>query len=86
MKEKTINFNNNQSECIKDYQKIGVTVYQNICNGERTEVPWGIGGWLILVLLTSIFIGIAIGIIKYYKDEKEWEKYQAEHLKDMFRL
>lgn len=48
MKSKDINFN--YSECYKNYDKLGTTVYQNICSGEKTQVPWGIGGWVFLFL------------------------------------
>ena len=56
MKSKDINFN--YSECYKKYEKLGSTTYQNICNGEKSQVPWGIEGWgvFLLILLGIIFL------------------------------
>ena len=61
MKNENINFN--KSECIKEYDKLGTTIYQNVCTGEKTKLPWGIGGWtlfifVILVCLLIITMGI----------------------------
>ena len=62
--EENINFN--YKECIKSYEKLGETVYQNICNGETQIVPWGIGGFglaiggilviIILIILVKVLI------------------------------
>lgn len=62
--EKSINFNKN--ECVQSYDKLGTTVYKNVCDNKQIEVPWGIGGWfifttiilLILILLTFIVVFI----------------------------
>lgn len=64
MKEE-MNFNYN--ECIKSYDKLGETIYVNICNNEKTNVPWGFTGWGTIVLIGTIilcFLIMGIYIIK----------------------
>lgn len=56
MNNENINFNYN--ECIKSYDKFGETIYQNICNGEKTSVPWGFSGYAILFVIILVFIGL----------------------------
>lgn len=70
MEEKDINFKYN--ECIKSYDKWGETVYQNICTGQKTTMPWGVSGYGIAIFLFTIlavFIAFLVLIIKYIKDE-----------------
>ena len=55
MNNENINFNYN--ECVKSYDKFGETIYQNICNGEKTSVPWGFSGYAILFVIILIFTG-----------------------------
>lgn len=56
-------------ECLKSISSFGETVYQNICDGTTTTVPWGfmdyIGfgvGVLLVFIFTSFFsmLGIAM--------------------------
>lgn len=63
--ENDIDFN--YSECIKSYDKLGETVYQNICNGKTNTVPWGVSGYGIAMFLLVVFIllvSFAISVIK----------------------
>jgi hypothetical protein len=70
MEEKDINFKYN--ECIKSYDKWGETVYQNICTGQKTTMPWGVSGYGIAIFLftiLAILIASLVLIIKFIKDE-----------------
>ena len=67
--ENDMNFN--YSECIKSYDKLGETIYQNICNNEKTSVPWGVSGYsiaIIVILLGLLLVTFIIMIIKDYFD------------------
>lgn len=70
MKEEN-NINFNKSECIKEYDKLGTTIYKNICNGEKTEVPWGFSVWFMGIGFTLFILAI---IICFYRLIKEMLK------------
>ena len=62
--------NQNQiADCLKPISNIGHTIYQNVCNGTSTQVPWGVGDWFLALLIIVIigFLGkIAIAIKNDY--------------------
>lgn len=58
MNENTINLNS--AECIKEVRNIGNTVYQNICDGTSSVVPWGSADWINGMI---IILFLAMGII-----------------------
>lgn len=66
--ETNINANINNAECIKSTNKIGETVYQNICNGQLNTVPWGAADWAIIVLFGGMLLTIIIGFIRMIFD------------------
>jgi len=49
--------NLNQAECLKPINNFGNTVYQNVCDGTFTQVPWGSGDWLVILLLVCLIVG-----------------------------
>lgn len=70
MEKENINFNYN--ECIKSYDKFGETIYQNICNGEKTSVPWGFSGYGLGIFFILIGILIISFIVVLVRDLFEW--------------
>lgn len=52
--------NLNQAECLKPINNFGNTVYQNVCNGTYTQVPWGSGDWLTALLIVGIVLVVII--------------------------
>lgn len=63
MENKDLNFN--YSECIKQYDKWGETTYVNICNGDKDTIPWGLGGYgiIILVIIACVCLISLIGLL-----------------------
>lgn len=61
MEKKEIDFS--YTECYKQYDKLGETIYQNICNGEKTTVPWGLGGWTLSIFLLLLILSLIFAII-----------------------
>lgn len=52
--------------CLKEINNIGSTTYQNICTGQSTVVPWGVGNWIgsiIQLLLGVLFFSIIVVLI-----------------------
>lgn len=50
-------------DCVQSINNIGSTIYQNICNGELSVVPWGSGDWIgisLVALLTLTLFGLLI--------------------------
>ena len=41
-------------ECLKAIHNVGSTVYQDICHGTLTSVPWGGIDWLVFVGLSLL--------------------------------
>ena len=68
--EKDINFNYN--ECVKSYDKLGETVYQNICNGKTQTVPWGVSGYGLAIGGILIFVILVIFVVAFIKDLLSW--------------
>lgn len=58
--ENQIVFNINESQCVKEYEIVGQTVYQNICTGQQTSVPWGLSGWLCFGFLIGLILTLII--------------------------
>lgn len=60
MEEKDLNFN--YSECVKSYSSWGTTHYVNICNGAKSDVPWGVDGYFLMVcgIVFIIFVIILL--------------------------
>ena len=56
MKESNVNFNKN--DCIQSYEKIGKTVYVNVCTNEKVNIPWGIDFYFIAIFLICIILGL----------------------------
>lgn len=57
-------------QCLKDISYFGETVYQNICDGTSTTVPWGsidyvMFGIVILMVLIFTTIFSMMGISMY---------------------
>lgn len=44
-----------QQLCLQEINNIGSTTYQNVCNGQLTTVPWGVGDWLVGSALFFVF-------------------------------
>ncbi|MBU1092580.1 hypothetical protein KJ836_02845 [Patescibacteria group bacterium] len=55
--------NLNQAECLKPINNFGNTVYQNVCDGTVTQVPWGSGDWLVVLFFVAIVVS-AIYVVK----------------------
>lgn len=64
--ENDMNFN--YSECIKSYDKLGQTVYQNICNGKTNVIPWGVSGYGIAMFFIVVFILLIAFVISVIKE------------------
>ena len=54
----------NVADCLKSIGNIGNTVYQNVCNGTYSTVPWGTGDWLGFGLFAFVLCGIIFLIYK----------------------
>lgn len=52
------------SECLKPIENVGGTVYQNVCDGTSTFVPWGFMVWLGVIAITIVFIIVVVAVIK----------------------
>ena len=63
-----MNFNVNSAECIKEYQKLGETVYRNICTGQEMTIPWGIDGWFVGSIVVCLIVLLVIFITMMFKD------------------
>lgn len=61
----TINLNNNQADCIKSQSLITGTRYNNICNGQKTFIPYG--SLELLVLGLCVFI-IGVFMLALYNE------------------
>ena len=61
MKESNVNFNKN--DCIQSYEKIGKTVYVNVCTNEKVNIPWGIDFYFIAIFLICIILGLIYVLI-----------------------
>lgn len=70
MKENNLNFN--KSECIQSYNKIGKTIYVNVCTNEKTSVPWGIETYFIGIFLISLILGMLYFFHSLLKDFKKY--------------
>ncbi len=55
---------NNQSICIQKQNMITGTNFMNICNGEKTFVPYGNGDWLMVGLTILIVVIFGWGVKK----------------------
>lgn len=62
MNDKEMYFN--YSECIKEKNNIGETIYHNICTNETHKISWGSDTWIGVVMLFIIFVLIIIALIK----------------------
>lgn len=49
-------------ECVKSINQIGQTIYQNICDGSVTAVPWGNLDYLGMIAISLFFIGVFVFI------------------------
>lgn len=51
------------SECYKEVANIGYSVWQNVCNGTSSVVPWGAATWItvsvafILLAIPAVLVG-----------------------------
>lgn len=53
--------NANMAECIRSATHIGFNRHHNICNGTIYDVPWGMGDWIMVLLLGgSLLAAIAL--------------------------
>ena len=52
------------TRCVQTIQQIDYTEYHNICSGAIIKVPWGVVGWVIVILLTLLITYIIITIIR----------------------
>ena len=66
MENKEMNFN--YSECIKEQNNIGETIYHNICNNETNKITWGSDTWVGIIMVFIIFILVIIALIKFILD------------------
>lgn len=66
MEENSMNFN--FSECVKSYDKVGKTVYVNICNNREQTIPWGVGGWFLACFLIFLILTLLGAIIIFIRD------------------
>lgn len=53
----------NYSECIKNQNNIGETIYHNICNGETYKVKVGNFDMFLVIIVTVLLISIISGMI-----------------------
>lgn len=47
--------NANLAQCIQKMTHVGFTRVHNVCSGSVTDVPWGLGDWVLIVGLGSLF-------------------------------
>jgi hypothetical protein len=59
------NFNANINECIKDVANIGETIYQNICTGQITAVPWGTRDWFNAFVMPPLFL-LVLALVTWF--------------------
>ena len=68
----------NSQQCIKDISNFGETVYQNICNGTETVVPWGTMDYVGIGLLGFfvLFVATLFSSLLYISisSEMRWRK------------
>jgi len=53
----------NMAQCLRDVGRIGYTEVHNVCAGTTTTVPWGVGAWFCLALLTIVIAAVAAWIV-----------------------
>jgi hypothetical protein len=51
--------NINLNQCYKGIYNIGSTTYQNICDGTRNVVAWGVMDWLLALVFMAILLFVA---------------------------
>lgn len=68
----TLQFNDVQ--CIQGYEKLGSTVYVDICNNETYKLPWGIMEWFTTICLILFVIFVITSIINLFKEGKNYDK------------
>ena len=60
------------SQCVKEINNIGNTIYNNICTGATNQVDWGsaqwIGFWIISSLLAVMILLLIGTIIAFVSD------------------
>ncbi len=59
----TITANLNSADCIKSSQQYVQMKYYNICNGQTTVVPMGLGDYVGIIPLTLLSIGVCVAIV-----------------------
>jgi len=47
------------TECMKEINQIGHTIWVNICTNTKVDVPWGVMDWLVMGVILP-FIGLLI--------------------------
>lgn len=62
----TANLNN--AECIKSSNRIGETIYYNICSGSTRAVPWGSMDWFGAVFLALLILVCVSVIVFVFRD------------------
>ena len=53
----------NIADCLKTVNNIGNTMYQNVCNGSQTTVPWGSADWALTCVLVAVSLGLVAAVI-----------------------
>lgn len=70
---KNNDYNFNYSECLKEKDNLTYREIINVCNGETTKINYGIGDWIIIIVIlvlllscTSLIIAFIADIIRNY--------------------
>ena len=66
MEDKDFNFN--YSECIKEENNVGETIYYNICNNETHKIKWGSDTWIGVIMAFIVVVLFIILLIKLILD------------------
>ena len=66
MEDKDFNFNH--SECIKEENNVGETIYYNICNNETHKIKWGSDTWIGVIMVFIVVVLFIILLIKEILD------------------
>lgn len=66
MEDKHFNFN--YSECIKEENNVGETIYYNICNNETHKIKWGSDTWIGVIMVFIVVVLFIILLVKLILD------------------
>lgn len=78
MNTSTFNLNQNVADCLKSISDIGKTVYQNVCNGTQSIVPWGTADWFMAIcaaILAILLITMFSWMLHDIRTDTKWPTY-----------